>query len=188
MQVESVAWVSELKNVLMLFFYLLAVLAWVEFIEKPAGQGRWYYLLALVLYALALCAKTTACTLPVTLLLILWLKEKPIGRVRVAQTLPFFVFGLGMGLLAIWWERYHQGTEGTVFAIPWLQRVLIAGHAFWFYLGKLVWPANLTFIYPRWTINGRRYLRISVAVAAAAFWAGSFISCAGSSGGALKRR
>jgi len=168
-QVESVAWVSELKNVLMLFFYLPAVLAWVEFIERPAKQGWKYYLLALFLYALALCAKTTACTLPVTLLLILWLKAKPIGRVRVAQTLPFFAFGLGMGLLAMWWERYHQGTEGARFAIPWLERILIAGHAFWFYLGKLVWPAHLTFVYPRWPIDdaasAARYLWLAAAAA-----------------------
>ncbi len=162
-QVESVAWVSELKNVLMLFFYLLAVRAWVEFQEKEegrrknaevaAGHGQWYYLGALGLAALALCAKTTACTLPVTLLLILWLKRQPIGWVRLAQTLPFFGLSLGMGLLTMWWERYHQGTQGTLFAMSWLQRVLVASHAFWFYLGKLVWPVNLTFSYPRWTIN-----------------------------------
>jgi tetratricopeptide (TPR) repeat protein len=152
-QVESVAWVSELKNVLMLFFYLLAVRAWVAFSEQPAGRGQWYYLGALGLAALALCAKTTACTLPVTLLLILWLKRQPIGWLRLAQTAPFFGLSLGMGLLTMWWERYHQGTQGTLFAMNWLQRILVASHAFWFYLGKLFWPVNLTFSYPRWTIN-----------------------------------
>ncbi|MGA3269108.1 MAG: tetratricopeptide repeat protein, partial [Verrucomicrobiota bacterium] len=168
-QVESVAWVSELKNVLMLFFYLLAVRAWVAFSEQPAGRGQWYYLGALGLAALALCAKTTACTLPVTLLLILWLKRKPVGWVRVAQTAPFFGLSVGMGLLTMWWERYHQGTQGTLFAMTWLQRVLVAGHAFWFYLGKLVWPVNLTFSYPRWTINTAdvsSYLWLAAAAAA----------------------
>ena len=175
-QVESVAWVSELKNVLMLFFYLLAVRAWVEFQEKEEGRRKnaegafwWYYLGALGLAALALCAKTTACTLPVTLLLILWLKRKPIGWVRLAQTLPFFGLSLGMGLLTMWWERYHQGTQGTLFAMSWLQRVLVASHAFWFYLGKLVWPVNLTFSYPRWTINTAdvsSYLWLAAAAAA----------------------
>jgi len=168
-QVESVAWVSELKNVLMLFFYLLAVRAWVAFSEQPAGRGQWYYLGALGLAALALCAKTTACTLPVTLLLILWLKRKPVGWVRVAQTAPFFGLSVGMGLLTMWWERYHQGTQGTLFAMTWLQRVLVASHAFWFYLGKLVWPVNLTFSYPRWTINPAdvsSYLWLAAAAAA----------------------
>jgi tetratricopeptide (TPR) repeat protein len=168
-QVESVAWVSELKNVLMLFFYLLAVRTWVAFIEQPAGRGQWYYLGALGLAALALCAKATACTLPVTLLLILWLKRKPIGWVRLAQTAPFFGLSLVMGLLTMWWERYHQGTQGTLFAMTWLQRVLVASHAFWFYLGKLVWPVNLTFSYPRWTINPAdvsSYLWLAAAAAA----------------------
>ena len=167
-QVESVASISELKNVLMLFFYLLAVWAWVEFIERPAEQGQRYYLLALGLSALALCAKTTACTLPVTLLLILWLKRKPMGWVRLAQTAPFFGLSLGMGLLTMWWERNHQGTQGTLFAMSWLQRLLIASHAFWFYLGKLIWPANLTFIYPRWTLDVADvsdYLWLAAAVA-----------------------
>jgi tetratricopeptide (TPR) repeat protein len=167
-QVESVAWVSELKNVLMLFFYLLAVWAWVGFIEQPAGRGQSYYLLALGLAALALCAKTTACTLPVTLLLILWLKRKPINWVWLAQTAPFFVLSLGMGLLTIWWERYHQGTHGALFAMTWLQRLLVAAHAFWFYLGKLVWPINLTFIYSHWTIDAASAASYSWLAAAAA--------------------
>ncbi len=137
--------------------------------QKGAGRGQWYYLGALGLAALALCAKTTACTLPVTLLLILWLKRKPIGWVRVAQTAPFFGLSLGMGLLAMWWERYHQGTQGTLFAMSWLQRVLVASHAFWFYLGKLVWPVNLTFSYPRWTINTADVSSYLWLAAAAAF-------------------
>lgn len=61
--------------------------------------------------------------------------------------------GLGMGFVAIWWERYHQLTFGKPFALNLLDRVLVASHAVWFYAGKLVWPANLTFSYPRWTIN-----------------------------------
>ena len=68
---------------------------------------------ALMACALALAAKTTACTLPAALLLILWLKEIPIGWRRVAQVVPFAVLGVGMGLVTVWWERYHQGTRGA---------------------------------------------------------------------------
>ena len=79
-QVESVAWITERKNVLSLFFFLLALLAWIEFAgDRPRPAWRWYGL-TLIFYGLALCAKTTACTLPAALLLILWLKEKPINR------------------------------------------------------------------------------------------------------------
>jgi len=152
-QVESVAWITELKNVLMFFFFLLTLLAWLEFLDEKT-RGRWmFYALALVFYALALCAKTTACTLPVAMLLILWLKAKPINCWRWVEIVPFVAFGIGMGLLTVWWERFHQGTQGKLFAMGWLERLLVASHAVWFYAGKLVWPANLTFSYPRWTIN-----------------------------------
>ncbi len=149
--VESVAWVTELKSVLSLFFVLLSLLAWVEVVEQLKSR-RWYGL-ALLFYLFALFSKTTACTLPVALLLIVWLKHKPISRHRLLQVIPFVVFGIGMGLLTIWWERYHIGTQGKMFAMGLPERVLVASHAVWFYLGKLLWPANLIFSYPRWSIN-----------------------------------
>jgi tetratricopeptide (TPR) repeat protein len=58
-----------------------------------------------------------------------------------------------MGGLAMWWERYHQGTSRAVFTfLSPVERVLVASRAVWFYLSKLIWPSNLTFIYPRWDI------------------------------------
>jgi len=83
----------------------------------------------------------------------LWLQNKQINWRRILQIIPFFLLGLGMGLVAIWWERYHQGTRGTLFALGPIERILIASRAIWFYLGKLLWPSTLTFIYPRWTIS-----------------------------------
>ncbi len=152
-QVESVAWITERKNVLMGFFFLLALLAWVVFVDERTKRPWHFYGLALVLYGLALSAKSTACTLPAALLLILWLQNKQINWRRILQIIPFFLLGLGMGLVAIWWERYHQGTRGTLFALGPIERILIASRAIWFYLGKLLWPSTLTFIYPRWTIS-----------------------------------
>jgi protein O-mannosyl-transferase len=152
-QVESVAWITERKNVLMGFFFLLTLLAWVVFVDERTKRPWRFYGLALVLYGLALSAKSTACTLPAALLLILWLQNKQINWRRIFQTVPFFLFGLGMGLVAVWWERYHQGTRGALFALGPIERILIASRAVWFYLGKLIWPSTLTFIYPRWTIS-----------------------------------
>jgi protein O-mannosyl-transferase len=150
--VESVAWISELKNVQSMFFSLLSLLAWVRFVD--AGQNRWrWYGLTLLFYALALFSKTTACTLPVALLLILWLQRKPIRWSRVVQIVPFLLMGVAMGLVSMWWERHHQGTEGELYSIPLLERILVASRAIWFYLGKLLWPAGLTFNYPLWKIN-----------------------------------
>src|SRR5438445_3947274 len=152
-QVESVAWITERKNVLMVFFFLLTLLAWIAFVDERTRRPWRFYALALILYVLSLSAKTTACTLPAPLLLILWLQKKAIDKRRLLQVLPFLVLGFSMGLLTVWWERYHQGTHGTLFPfLSPLERALVASHAVWFYLGKLIWPANLTFIYPKWTI------------------------------------
>src|SRR6266567_7510148 len=107
-QVESVAWISELKNVLMGFFFLLTLLTWIEYVDERERQRWRFYRLALVFYVLALSAKSTACTLPAALFLILWLQKKRINWQRVLQIVPFVVLGLTMGLIAVWWERYHQ--------------------------------------------------------------------------------
>src|SRR6476619_1147037 len=153
-RVESVAWITERKNVLMGFLFLLTLLAWIAFVDKRTRRPWIFYCLALILYVLALSAKATACTLPAALFLILWLQKKPITMRRLMQIVPFVVLGIGMGLLAVWWERYHQGTNRAVFAfLSPIERILVASRAIWFYLSKIFWPSDLTFIYPRWNIS-----------------------------------
>jgi tetratricopeptide (TPR) repeat protein len=153
-QVESVAWITERKNVLMGFFFLLTLLAWIAFVDERTRRRWIFYGLALVTYVLALSAKATACTLPAALFLILWLQKRPINMRRLIQIVPFLVLGIGMGLLAVWWERYHQGTSHALFPfLSPIERILVASRAVWFYLGKLIWPSDLTFIYPRWNIS-----------------------------------
>ena len=67
--------------------------------------------------------------------------------------LPFFALGVIGGAVTSWVERTHIGAEGAAFGFSILERSPIAGRAIWFYLSKLVWPSNLVFIYPRWTID-----------------------------------
>lgn len=191
-QVESVAWITERKNVLMGFFFLLTLLTWIAFVDERTKRRWLFYGLALILYLLALSAKTTACTLPAALFLILWLEDHRISWKRIFEIVPFAVLGLAMGALAIWWERYHQGTSRAIFTFlnP-IERMLVGSRAVWFYLSKLIWPSKLTFIYPRWDIASthllgytwllaglivcmviyflRRYLGRSIEVAAAFF-------------------
>ena len=167
-QVESVAWISELKNVLMGFFFLLTLLLWVEYVDRRSKHRGIIYVAALGFYLLALSAKATACTLPAALLLILWLKEKPIGRRALLDITPFVVLALGIGLVAVWWEKYHQGTRMLVSLEP-LERLLIASRAVWFYLGKIFWPAKLTFIYPQWQIDTTSPVAYLWLIAAIAF-------------------
>jgi tetratricopeptide (TPR) repeat protein len=151
--VETVAWISEQKSILSLFFFLLALLAWIEFVdEKPKRLWRWYFL-TLLFFALALFSKTTACTLPAALILILWLRRKRIDWQRLAQIIPFLTLGVGMGLVTVWWEGLYQGPEGKLLSLGLMERILVASRAIWFYGGKLFWPANLTFSYPLWKIN-----------------------------------
>ncbi len=173
-QVETVAWVTELKNTESTFFYLLAVFAWLNFC---GGKGGWFYGLALALHALALCAKTTACTLPAALWLVLWLRNEPVGWRRILQMLPFLCLGLGLGLLSVWWEKHLGNYEPKLHLLggP-LDRLLIATHALWFYAGKIFWPGTLTFSYPRWEINvgdWRQYLWFVACLAVTAgLWIG----------------
>src|SRR6266849_5594768 len=168
-QVESVAWISELKNVLMAFFFLLTLLTWIEYVDETVERRPFFYAAALVFYLLALFAKSTACTLPAALLLILWLKKKPIGRRAFFEIVPFVGLALGIGLVAVWWEKYHQGTRMLVSPAP-VDRLLIASRAVWFYLSKIFWPSDLTFIYPQWRIDAANpvaYLWLIVAGALA---------------------
>ncbi len=165
--VESVAWITERKNVMSLFFSLASLLAWLRFVEPHAGSGRRYYALSLAFYALALASKVTACTLPAAQLLLLWMLGKPIGLRRVAQVAPFFALGAALGVVIIHWERHHIGTVGERFEISLIESFLIATRATWFYLGKLLWPTQLTFSYPKFEIDPGDPLAYTWAIAGA---------------------
>ncbi len=148
--VESVMWITERKNVLSAFFYLLAALGYLRFDET--GRRRWY-LLALLAFLLALFSKTVTASLPVALALLLWWAK---GRVtwRQAFTLtPMLLLGAILGLLTRQHEARHVLAQDTVLD-QWTvaDRIRIAGRALWFYPSKIVWPADLAFIYPRWEI------------------------------------
>ena len=149
--VESVAWISEQKNTLSLVFYLAAAGAYLRFDE---GRRRKDYLQASGLFALGLLTKTVVATLPAALLVVFWWKRGRIaGRRDVAPLVPWFLIGAAAGLATAWIERAQLGAEGADFALSPVQRILLAGRAVWFYLGKLLWPADLTFVYPRWSLD-----------------------------------
>lgn len=152
-QVESVAWVSELKNVLSLFFCLLSLHAWVRYLDGRPGWFKQWDWVALACYIPALMSKTTACTLPAALLLVCWLMDKKVDVRRLLEMVPFVLAGIAMGLVSVWWEATLGGTIGKTFALDWLTRLLVASRAVWFYLGKLLWPVHLAAVYPRWQIN-----------------------------------
>ncbi len=158
--VESVAWITERKNVLSGVFYLSSLLAYLRFCLGNSPRAdvplAWrYYVPAVLLFAGALLSKTVTCSLPVAILLLLWWKRERFGWREVLPLIPFFVLGAGMGLTTVWIEKHHIGAEGPDWSASFAERCLIAGRAFWFYVSKLLWPAGLTFIYPRWRIDSR---------------------------------
>ncbi len=155
--VESAGWITERKNVLSLVFYLGALLAYGRFNSFWKGDNgsrarhRGTYALALLLCLGALLAKTTTFSLPAVIVLIGWWKR---GRVRwredLLPTLPMFALAIGFCLMTAWLEKTHVGAQGPDFALTFPERCLVAGRVPWFYIGKLLWPANLCFVYPRW--------------------------------------
>jgi tetratricopeptide (TPR) repeat protein len=163
--VESVAWITERKNVLAGVFFLSSALAYLGYTrlgrspvtapEEPEdpSRSRGRYLLAIVLFLAALLSKTVTCLLPVALLVILWWKNDALRRRDLLPLAPFFLLGAAGGLLTPWLEVHHVKAVGSAFDYSFVERVLIAGKALWFYPAKLLWPVDLTFIYPRWQID-----------------------------------
>lgn len=149
-QVESVAWMSELKNTLSGFLYLSSALLYFRFDQT---RRRTYWGGAFALFALGLLAKSVIATLPAALLVVLWWKRGKLSRQDLLPVLPFFLICVPVGLFTAWMERKFIGAEGAAFNFSLIERTLIAGRAIWFYLSKLAWPQDLIFIYPRWPIS-----------------------------------
>src|ERR1035438_8446847 len=149
--VESVAWMSQLKNTLSGVLYLSSGLAYLGF-DRTRKKGL--YALALGLFVMALLSKTATVTLPAAMLVVFWWKRRRLSwKQDTLPLMPFFVAGLAAGLVTVLLERSLYGARGAEFGFPFIERCLIAGHAIWFHLGKLLWPADLLFIYPRWQIS-----------------------------------
>lgn len=154
--VESVAWISERKNVLSGLFAFGALLAFLEATAidrhgEPATVDWETYGAACVLLAAGLLSKTTVCALPAVLLLIAWWKRGAIELRAAWLTAPFFALGLLMAAATVAVERHY--VQGDFWTRSLLERALAAGRAFWFYLHTLLWPSGLTFIYPRWSVD-----------------------------------
>jgi tetratricopeptide (TPR) repeat protein len=151
--VETVAWITERKNTLSGFFALAATLWYLKFDES---RSRRTYALSIGLFLLGLLSKTAIVTLPLALLVIFWWKRGVISwRRDVVPLIPFFFLSAAAGLMTWWVEHVNIAYRATILDLSLVERCLIAGRAFWFQLGKVLWPSNLIFIYPRWEINAR---------------------------------
>ncbi len=173
-QVESVAWICELKNTQSAVFFLLAIGCWLKWIgvgrvsappspaapsskggseTRPIPDRRRFYGLALLFALLAILSKPSTVMLPVVLALGGWWQQRRLTWRDLWPLVPFFALSAIAAGWTIWEQRVHSGAEGAEWAQSWPERFALAGHVVWFYLGKLVWPAELMFIYPRWSID-----------------------------------
>src|ERR1041384_628925 len=166
--VMSVAWMTELKNTLSGTMALATAWAYVRFaglgiyqetaacdLKEGVPEVDWRFgFLSLLLFQLAMFAKTAVSFLPVSLFLLLWWQGNP---VRWRDVWPFLAM-LGIvvleGRITFSVERLY-GATGKEFEMGLLERILISGRSFWFYLGKLLFPHRLMFVYERWQVDAR---------------------------------
>ncbi len=150
LNVESVAWIAERKNLLSTTFLLLALLAYGLYVRKPAIAR---YLLVALLFALGLMSKAAIITLPFALLL---LDYWPLGRFSgeakqsrglILEKVPLLFISIAAALVTVWAQ--HSGAAlGTASALPLWQRLENAVYSYAVYLGKAIWPSDLAVFYP----------------------------------------
>ena len=155
LHVESVAWVSERKDVLCALFYLSSIGAYLRYVRTPASRGTAFYIASVLFFSLSLMSKSMAVTLPVALLI---LDFCPLGRFKlkagssdiarlVLEKVPFFLLSATASLIAIW---THHGKDalGGIEKFSLAVRVLVSIRAYALYLYKMVFPATLAPLYP----------------------------------------
>ena len=176
-QVETVAWVTELKNIQSGFFYLLSILFFVRCLrskdKNPPAAGS--YIWSLVFAALALASKSSTVVLPLVLGLVAWWVEGRMTWRTSLRILPVLLMSAAAAIMALYTVDLQGVNQDTRWIRTWPERFITAGNVFWFYLGKLVWPHPLIFIYPRWNLYPERWtsylpLFLAIALLAVAWW------------------
>ena len=151
LRVESVAWVSERKDLLCGFLYFSTIGAYYLYVCK---KKRWIYSVMFFLFTLAIMSKPMAVTLPIVLLL---LDIFPLERLRLAKDLPpllmekipLFALSLMGGVLTL----LAQGTTGAIRTLQETSlsdRIINSFHTLWAYIEKTFWPRDLLPFYPLW--------------------------------------
>jgi tetratricopeptide (TPR) repeat protein len=182
-QVESVAWVTERKNVLSGVFYWLALLAWMRSGGLPEDNvtlnqsTHWgWYILALASYMAALLSKTVTCSLPAVILLVVWWQQGKLTRRDWLRMVPFLILGLLAAAMTVRMETEHVGARGPEWEFSSFDRILISARALFFYAGKLLLPTDLTFTYPRWQVDPKEWWQWVYPLAAVAILAALWLT------------
>jgi tetratricopeptide (TPR) repeat protein len=177
--VESVAWITEMKNTESCVFFLLSILFFVRWLRAKEFDGQtgagWNYALTLLFAALAMASKSSTVILPVVLCLCAWWIEGRWYWRNVTKVLPILLMAIVASALPIWSQSLQLATvTDPQWVRTWPQRLATAGGAVWFYLGKLLWPHPLIAIYPRWQIDAGQWVSylplLAVIVILSVFW------------------
>lgn len=157
-EVESVAWISEMKNTESGFFFLLSILFFVRWLRARAFEvqtgGGWNYALTLIFAALAMASKCSTAFLPVVLCLCAWWMEGRWQWRNLARVAPILPMSIAASALSMWVQKLETATlADPQWVRTWPERLATSGDAVWFYLGKLLWPHPLITIYPRWQVD-----------------------------------
>ena len=179
-QVESVAWITETKNTQSGLFFLLSILfcvRWLKARDLDGRSGRWNYALTVLFAALAMASKSSTVILPVVMCLCAWWLEGRWNWRNVVRLNPIFLLSLVASALTIWTQGLHlSANTDPQWVRTWPERLITAGDAVWFHLGKLIWPQPLIAIYPRWQIDATRWISylplIAVIIISFILWLG----------------
>jgi protein O-mannosyl-transferase len=143
LHVESVAWISELKDLLYCFFFLAACVMYLTYLNKRKTK---YYLFAIILFLFSLLSKGMAASLPLVLILIDYFKAN-LNRKPILQKIPFFLLAVCFGLIAIAAQKSAASIQ-DIASYGFVQRIVFACYGFTMYLLKLIFPFHLSAIYP----------------------------------------
>jgi len=170
--VESVAWVTERKNVLSMACALVAAIFWLRWRDSGSRRTWWA---ATAWFVAALLAKTVTASLPAALLVVQWWRNGRIERTEWKSLLPWFVLGIALGLFTVWLEATHVRASDTAWQLAGAERPVMAGQALWFYLGSLLWPTGLCFNYPRWHLDPSAWVQWLPAAGALTLLTAAFV-------------
>lgn len=144
LHVESVAWVSERKDLLYAFFFISGMIVYLLYIEE---RKMVLLFLVFLLFALSLLSKPAAVIFPMALLALDFYKDRLRSAKVYFEKVPFFLLAVLFGLLAMHGQSEAGATElAQTFSLP--NRLLFASYGIMMYLVKTIWPLQLCTFYP----------------------------------------
>lgn len=149
MHVESVAWISERKDVLYCFFFLASCVAYLSYIKTNRVK---YLIVCFILFILSCLSKAMAVPLPFILLLIDYYMRRKFSVKTIAEKIPFLVFALWIGFIAVHIQSKEAIGKFEIFTLA--QRFTFAAYGFIMYWAKLLLPLRLSAFYPYPSLRG----------------------------------